>query len=134
MQILTIAGIVGRDAKLNHPGNGDPVLNFSIAVDNGKDRDGKDRTPTWFDCAIWGKRAEALEKYIVKGTKLTVSGRPSARAHEGKAYLGITVNELTFQGSSGQRSDDRDTGSRTAVSSGAPAPASPSDDDSDIPF
>lgn len=108
MQILTIAGNVGKDAVLRHPqSGGDAVLNFSIAVDNGKDKDGQSRPATWFDCSIWGKRAESLEKHIVKGTKLTVSGRPSARAHEGKAYLGITVNDLTFQGSSQNSGEDR---------------------------
>lgn len=136
MQILTIAGNVGKDAKLNRPGSGDPVLNFSIAVDNGKDREGKARPATWFDCALWGKRAESLEQYITKGTKLTVSGRPSARAHEGKAYLGITVNELTFQGSSqnsgnGERSPSRDSGG--ASPSGGYSGGGYSDD-SDIPF
>lgn len=98
MQILTIAGNVGKDAELRRTQGGDPVLNFSLAVDNGKDREGRKRDATWFDCAVWGKRAEALQGHITKGLKLTISGRPSARAHEGKAYLGINVNELTFQG------------------------------------
>lgn len=134
MQILTIAGNVGKDAKLNRPQNGgDPVLNFSIAVDNGKDRDGNNRPATWFDCALWGKRAESLERYITKGTKLAVSGRPSARAHDGKAYLGITVNELTFQGSSqseGERSPRQSSGEQQSNGSGFAGGGL----DDDIPF
>lgn len=132
MQTLILAGNVGRDAKLNHPQNGDPVLNFSIAVDNGKDRDGNSRAPTWYDCSLWGKRGEALEKHITKGTKLTVSGRPSVRVHEGKAYLGITIDQLTFMGSSsrseeqGQRQENSSRGS-----GGAPAGGGVDDD---IPF
>lgn len=139
MQILTIAGNVGKDAKLNTLRDGEKVLNFSIAVDNGKDKDGKSRPATWFDCALWGKRAEALEQYILKGTKLAVSGRPSGREHEGKVYLGITVNELTFQGSSQQRSDDdrssrdRDEDRGSNKSSRAPA-FEPGGMDDDIPF
>lgn len=140
MQILTIAGNVGKDAKLNTLRDGEKVLNFSIAVDNGKDKDGKARPATWFDCALWGKRADALEQYILKGTKLAVSGRPSAREHEGKVYLGITVNELTFQGSSQTRGDDDrqsrdrddDRGS-SKPSSRAPA-FEPGGMDDDIPF
>lgn len=137
MQTLVIAGTVGKDAKLNRPGSGDPVLNFSLAVDNGKDRDGKARAATWFDCAMWGKRAEALEQYITKGTKLTLSGRPSARAHEGKAYLGITVNELTFQGGNqnsgdGERSPSRDNGGGQSQQNGGYSGAGSFDDD--VPF
>lgn len=106
MQILMIAGNVGNVKDLKEVG-GDKVLNFSIAVDNGKDKGGEKRDPTWYDCALWGKRAEALAPYIEKGSKLAVNGRPGARAHEGKAYLSLTVNELTFMGG-GERSDGGD--------------------------
>ena len=98
MQQLTIAGNVGKDAELRRTGNGDPVLGFSLAVDNGKDRDGNKRDSTWYDCSIWGKRAESLQNHITKGTKLVLTGRPTARENNGKAYLGISVNELTFMG------------------------------------
>lgn len=100
MQTLTIAGNVGKDAVLRRTQGGDAVLNFSLAVDNGKAKDGTKRDSTWFDCSIWGKRAESLESYITKGAKLVLRGRPTARAHEGKAYLGITVDDLTFMGGS----------------------------------
>ena len=103
MQQLIIAGNVGKDAVLRRTNNGDPVLGFSLAVDNGKDKDGNKRDATWYDCAIWGKRAEALERFITKGSKLTLSGRPTARAHEGKAYLGINVQELSFMGGGQER-------------------------------
>ena len=41
--------------------------------------------------------------YITKGTKLTLQGRPTAREHDGKVYMGIVVNELAFQGGVSQR-------------------------------
>ncbi len=103
MQNLTIAGNVGKDATHRTTQNGDSVLSFSLAVDNGKDKDGNRRESTWFDCSIWGKRADSLRNHIVKGTRLVLSGRPTARAHDGKAYLGISVNELTFMGGSEKR-------------------------------
>lgn len=134
MQILTIAGNVGKDAVLRRQDGRDPVLNFSIAVDNGKDKDGQSRPATWFDCSIWGKRAEALEKHITKGIKLAVSGKPSARAHEGKAYLGITVNDLTFQGGS-QQGEDRGASRPSGGEKQSPSGGyDPSDDPDSIPF
>ena len=105
MQRLFIAGNCGKDAELRHTQNGDPVLGFSIAVSNGKDRDGQDRPPTWWDASLWGKRAEALAPHIKKGDKLACTGRPSVRVHEGKAFLQISVDDLTFMGSSQQRDD-----------------------------
>ena len=103
MQQLTIAGNVGKDAVLRRTQGGDAVLSFSLAVDNGKDKNGTKRDSTWFDCSIWGKRAEGLEAHITKGCKLVLTGRPTCRAHEDKAYMGISVNELTFMGGGQER-------------------------------
>ena len=116
MQILVIAGNVGNVKEVRDVGD-DCVLNFSIAVDNGKDKNGERRESTWYDCSLWGKRARSLAPYITKGSKLTVQGRPTARAHEGKAYLGVNVSDLTFMSSkadsersSGGNSDSYDSG------------------------
>ncbi|MDE0590434.1 single-stranded DNA-binding protein [Halocynthiibacter sp. C4] len=105
MQKLIIAGNVGKDAELRRTQNGDAVLGFSVAVDNGKDKNGNKRETTWIDCSVWGKRAESLENHIKKGIKLTLEGRPTVREHNGKAYLGMSVNELTFQGGGSQGSN-----------------------------
>lgn len=130
MQNLTIAGNVGKDAVLRRTGSGDPVLGFSLAVDNGKDRDGNKRESTWFDCSIWGKRAESLQNHITKGTKLVLIGRPTARAHEGNVYLGISVNDLTFMGGGsdrgqGQQSDGYGSGGRPSSDIGDEIPFAP---------
>ena len=98
MQLLIISGNVGKDAELRRTQGGKSVLGFSLAVDNGKDDQGNSRPATWYDCSIWGKRAESLETHITKGTKLILLGRPTAREHDGKAYLGINVDELDFTG------------------------------------
>lgn len=133
MQVLIIAGNVGKNAELRRTNSGDAVLGFSLAVDNGKDKNGNKRDATWYDCSIWGKRAESLERHITKGTKLTLTGRPTAREHNGKAYLGISVNELTFMGGSsggGDRGSDHG-----GASGGGDYQAPPARDfDDEIPF
>ena len=127
MQSLTIAGTVGKDAELRRTQGGDPVLGFSLAVDNGKDRNGNKRDATWFDCSIWGKRAEALHSHITKGSKLVLRGRPTARCHNDKAYLGVSVDDLTFMGGSEPRQQRQ--------GDGYAAGARPSQDiDDEIPF
>jgi single-strand DNA-binding protein len=102
MQVTMIAGNVGKDAILRRTGNGDAVLSFSVAVDNGKDKNGSKRDSTWFNCSVWGKRAESLEAHITKGTKLTLTGRVDIDVYEGKGSLKLLVNELTFQGGGSQ--------------------------------
>lgn len=129
MQQLIIAGTVGRDAELRQTQNGDAVLGFSLAVDNGKDAQGNKREATWFDCSLWGKRAQALAAHIRKGDKLTVTGRPGAREHNGKVYLQCSVNDLTFQGGNRREEQPRAQGGY----GGAPAGGG-FDDQDGIPF
>lgn len=109
MQKLFIAGNVGKDATLRRTQSGDAILGFSVAVDNGKDKQGNRRDSTWYDCSIWGKRAESLERHITKGLKLSLIGRPTARHHDGKVYLGMSVDDLTFMGG-GQSQGNQDSG------------------------
>ena len=131
MQQLTIAGNVGKDPVLRTTQGGDNVLGFSLAVDNGKDANGNKRDATWYDCALWGKRATALQGHISKGTKLVLTGRPTVREHEGKAYLGISVDGLTFMG--GGRPDGGYDQSPPS-GQGAPSGGGRNDMDDEIPF
>ena len=104
MLMITAAGTVGRDAELRRTQNGDAVLGFSIAIDNGKDRDGNRRDATWVRCSIWGKRADSLEQYIKKGTKIACTGRPSVSVYNDKGSLELSVDNFTFMGSANDRS------------------------------
>jgi len=134
MQTVILAGTVGRDAELRHTQNGDAILNFSLAIDNGKDKQGNKRDATWWDCSVWGKRATALQSMITTGGKLTVTGRPSAREYGGKIYMQCSVDQLTFQGG-GQKRDDYGHDPRTSEGYPAGDGGRPSDDLGDeIPF
>ena len=124
---MTVAGNVGRDAQLRRTQGGDPVLGFSVAVDMGKDKNGNKRDAVWVNCSIWGKRAESLQNYITKGTKLVLTGRPGVNVYEGKGSLTLSVNDLTFMGGSQQQRSDDDRG-------GYDEPPPRDDLDSDIPF
>jgi len=97
MNLGIFGGRLGRDAELNHMSNGDPVCNFSLAVDIGT----KDVPKTmWIECAVFGKRAETLHPYLTKGTKLTVSGRvaldeyTSRTSGEKKTSLRLTCSDI----------------------------------------
>lgn len=76
--IVAITGNVTRDAELRGTSEGNRVLSFTVAVN---DRQRNRETGEWedhanfIDCALFGKRAEALADKIAKGVKVTVSGR-----------------------------------------------------------
>lgn len=95
MKQIAIAGRTGKAGELRHTPNGDTVLSFSVAVDDGY---GDKKSTLWFDCSVWGKRAAALAPHIGKGTALSLVGDLSRREHEGKTYLTVRVGELTLMG------------------------------------
>jgi len=101
MKTIVIAGRLGKDSQLRRTQNGDPVLSFPVAVDDGF---GENKRTIWFDCSQWGKRGQSLETMLKKGKEVTVSGDLSTREHEGKTYLTIRVNDVTLQGG-GERQD-----------------------------
>lgn len=110
MNTANFAGNVGQEPRMNtvNTANGQKsVLNFSLAVQKRtKDQQGNYET-LWVDCAIWGDRADKLQQYITKGTKLAVSGSVDVDSYEGNngfvPKLTLMVNELTLQGGGNQQ-------------------------------
>jgi single-strand DNA-binding protein len=64
---------LGKDAELRHTSNGDAVVSLALAFTYGqKGQDGK-RPTQWVDGAFWGKRAEVLTPYLLKGGLVSVT-------------------------------------------------------------
>lgn len=67
-----IAGVfrLGRDAEVRFTNSGDAVANLALAFNYGrKDQDGN-RPSQWIEASLWGKRAEALAQYLLKGGQI----------------------------------------------------------------
>ena len=99
MNSITFAGVVGKDAELRSLNNGEMVCKFSVA-----DSQGKEKPPIWWNCSLFGKRAESLSQYILKGSKVTVFGSVSERSWMDaggveKKSMEVRVVEITLQGS-----------------------------------
>lgn len=69
---VELSGNLTRDPELQVTKGGTPVLKFGIAVGE-RQREGKDYT-NFFDCIIWGKYGETMQRYLHKGQKVTVAG------------------------------------------------------------
>ena len=63
---------IGNEPVLRYTPGGDAVLGLSLACNYGQKGDDGNRPTQWFDCSLWGKRAEALEPYLHKGDKVYV--------------------------------------------------------------
>jgi len=73
-----IVGHLGQDPTLRHTQKGDAVLGFSVATNRpGAKRD--DNEPaTWWNCSLWGKRAEMFSTDLRKGDLVILNGNLSA--------------------------------------------------------
>lgn len=124
---VAISGNLGRDPELRATRNGMQVLGLSVCVNTRVKRgDSWEDKPNWVEVSIFGKRAEAVAKYLAKGTHVTLHGRLSQSTWETKdgqkrSRLEVIADDIDFSG--GARSDS------------APA-AEPAQDyyDEDVPF
>jgi len=66
------AARLGRDAELRYTQNGDPVTTLALAFNYGKRGGEGNRQTTWIDGSLWGKRAESLSEYLIKGKQVSV--------------------------------------------------------------
>ncbi len=137
---------LGRDAEMRYTPAGDAVCNLSLAVNYGKKGDDGNRPTQWIDASLWGKAAEALCQYLVKGSvhcfelsDLHIETYNKADGSSG-TKLAARVDSVEL----GPRVGGQDAGSapprqaaapaaRPAASKPKPAPNF-SDMDDDIPF
>ena len=74
---VVLVGRLTKEIELKEYGKGKnagSVARFSIAVRDGKDNDGNERTQ-FISCVAWNTTAETLEKYVAKGDMVMVGGR-----------------------------------------------------------
>ncbi|MEI6245947.1 MAG: single-stranded DNA-binding protein [Acidobacteriota bacterium] len=76
-----LIGNLGKDAELRYTSGGTPVASCRIATtERYNDREGNKKEDTqWHDIVIWGKTAEAIHTYLVKGKQIFVEGRLQTR-------------------------------------------------------
>jgi single-strand DNA-binding protein len=74
---VQIIGHCGADPEMRYMPSGDAVANVSVATTEKwttKDGEKKEKTE-WHRCVFFGKLAEIVEKYVVKGGLIYVEGR-----------------------------------------------------------
>ena len=134
---------IGRDAELRYLTNGDAVCNLALAFNHGRKDESGNRPTQWIEASMWGKRAEALVSYLLKGQQVyAVLDEPHIETYEGRNGQGhklvARVLEIELVGGRPQG----DTAPRQQAPARAPqsrpAPARPSsgfdDMDDSVPF
>lgn len=141
---VILVGNLGRDAELRSTAGGAAMSTFSLATTEvWNDKQGQKQEKTeWHRIVLWGKQAESLQEYLVKGKQIYVEGRLQTRQWDDKEgnkryTTEIKADRITLLGGGGGggRSGAVDRSSGAGHTAGAPdePPTEPITDD-DIPF
>jgi len=139
---VILVGNLGRDAELRYTPGGAAVATLNLATTEvWNDKQGQRQEKTeWHRIVLWGKQAETLQEYLVKGKQVYIEGRLQTRQWDdkdgNKRYTTeIKADRVTLLGGGGGG------GGRSAgMDRGGAQPAGPDDapmepmTDDDIPF
>ena len=85
--MLNKAILMGRlvaDPELRRTPNNNSVTSFTLAVNRSFVRQGEQPQTDFIDIVAWGKTAEFVSRYFVKGQQVAVAGRIQTRNWEDK--------------------------------------------------
>jgi len=131
MNNISVSGNLGKDAEMRSLSDGTPVLSFSVA-----DSQGRDKNSIWWDCSLFGKRADSLKSYLVKGRQVTIIGNVTERewvdkdGQKRKSY-GLRVQDVALMGGKREENTQSERQQRSKPSS---SESGFDDMDNDIPF
>ena len=104
---VSLLGNVGKDPEIRTSQSGTQVATFSLATQR---KVKENITTQWHNCVVFGKLAEIVQKYVVKGSKLYVDGTIdySQYLSDGvtKYVTKIIVNELSLLSSKNDNQDN----------------------------
>lgn len=84
MNQVTLRGRLTADPEIRYTKDGDSVASFSLAVPDRmmkKDKDGN-FPADFIRCVCFGKEAEVLESFAIKGTELLIMGKLKTGSYE----------------------------------------------------
>ena len=93
-------GRLTRDAELKYTAGGTAVSKLGIAV-NKRVKKGDEWTEqaSFFDVTLWGKMAEGLNQYLVKGKQIAIEGELEQERWEkdGQTHSKVTITASNIQ-------------------------------------
>lgn len=129
---------LGRDAELRYTSNGDTVATLALAFTR---RVKGEKLTQWVDGALWGKRAESLAPYLLKGGLVAVTLEDvhietfTSQKGDGHKLAGRVIDvELAGGGERTAAPAPRQAPAPRPAPATAPMGSGFDDLDSDIPF
>ncbi|MFW5694197.1 MAG: single-stranded DNA-binding protein [Alkalispirochaeta sp.] len=121
---VVIAGNLVRDAELKYTNNGLAICEFSVAVnDQRKQGDSWVDEAHFFDVTVFGRRGEAIQRYLTKGKTVAIEGklkqdRWQNQEGQNRSKVGIVANNVMLLGGrdGGSGASDPSSGNRSGGS------------------
>ena len=82
MNSVALIGRLTKDIELRYSNSGMAVARFSIAINRGRDKDGKDKGADFPNIIVFGKQAENCEKHLAKGRQVAIQGHIQTGSYE----------------------------------------------------
>jgi len=139
MNKVILFGNVGAKPETIRTESGSVISKFGIAVtEKRKNSLGTyDPVTSWFNVVSFGKRAETIEKFIEKGSKILIEGKLSVNewqneAGEKRKSVEVILLNFEFAGSSAAKKNEESDSNLPGgtIESGILDP----EDDDDLPF
>lgn len=147
INVVVLVGRLTRDSELKYTKSGMPIARFSIAVNRSrKDGDQWVDEASFFEIDFWGKAAEGVNRYLIKGQQVGVEGelRQDRWEQDGQPRQKVVVNASNVRLLGNSSSSIQEGGGYQKPQQAAPeqhsngnaGQASPAVDsfDDDIPF
>lgn len=98
---VTLSGRITKDAELRVGQAGTSICRFSIAHNRREKHEGNWTDSSYFyDAVIFGKTADAISQYLVRGASVTVIGKLVYNQKEDKRYYQVIVDQISFSSKS----------------------------------
>ena len=83
---VQLIGNVGNDPEIKTFDGGKKLAKLAIATNESykNDKGEKVEETQWHNLVAWGKTAEIIEKYVVKGKEIAIEGKLTHRSYEDK--------------------------------------------------
>ena len=81
MNRVELIGRVTKNPELRHTPNGIATTTITLAIDRLPDKDGNKKTD-FINVVIWNKQAENVNKYVLKGSLVSVEGKIATRSFD----------------------------------------------------
>lgn len=98
---VQLIGYLGNDPEIKNFEGGKKLANFTVATNDSykNDKGEKVEETQWHRLVAWGKTAEIIEKYAVKGKEVAIEGKLAHRSYDDKngekRYVTeVVVNEI----------------------------------------